>query len=301
MMKKVYVLLTISIAFLVLVSCRKDEQEVKPSGINNLQYEELPGQIKITWDKEMPVTFEYLKITYFDKLKKKEMLRLASAFSNEIIIPNTRRKYGEYEFKIQPISAAGVEGQEYFIKAISGVAPATYQFTEADDAVKVELSSDMLQTNAQETQEGPIVNLLDGDTGTYFHSAWSRAIGEQHYFQVNLAEPIQGFKFDIATRHNGNGDGDVKRMKVEASNDGVTWEEVAIQSYELSTNANSDRRRKFSGNPVLMSEKYSKLRFIPLARRGADPLKRSWFNMSEFVLFNEPVLIIDPEAPAEGD
>ncbi|MDO5105661.1 discoidin domain-containing protein [Capnocytophaga sp.] len=290
------------VASLTLVACKKDEPKINPSGIKNLQSEELPGQIKITWEKEEPVTFEHLRFTYFDKLTKKEVLRLASIYSNEIIIPNTRKKYGEYEFKIQPVSATGTEGQVYTFKATSGAAPATYQLTEGDDAVKVNLSVDMLETNAQEPSEGHIANLIDGNNYTYFHTKWSGSpINAQHYFQINLTESLQGFKFNISTRHNGNGSGDVKRMKVEASNDGETWVEVGIQTYDLASRAADDRRRTFNGNPILMNAKYSKLRFTPLARRNADPLNKSFFDMGEFSLFNEPVLITDPEAPAEGD
>ena len=299
-MKNVYRILALLITSTILFSCKKEES-VTPSGITNIQVTPMPGSIKITWEKQEPITFEYIKVTYFDKLKKKEMLRLASSFSNEIIIPNTRKKFGEYKFTLQPVSVTGEEGQVYTIEGISGIAPATYQFTQADDAKKVELNTSIVSTNAQEPTEGPIANLFDGNTGTFFHSIWSKTIGEPHHIQVNLPTAIQGFKYTFATRHNGDGGGDVKRMKVEVSNDGTNWEEVAVQAFELGTNAANDRRREFTASPILLGTKYTMFRFTPLARRSADPIRNSWFNMSEFNFFEEPVLIIDPEAPADGD
>ena len=40
----------------------------------------------------------------------------------------------------------------------------------------LELTADMLGTNAQEPSEGAIANLLDGNTGTFFHTRWSGTV-----------------------------------------------------------------------------------------------------------------------------
>ena len=143
----------------------------------------------------------------------------------------------------------------------------------------------MLSTNAQEPLEGPIANLVDGKVNTYFHSAWSISINEPHYFQLDLKKGIEGFRYDFSTRHNGDGGGDVKRMKIEASNDGITWIEVATHSYTLP----GSRGATVNGQEVTMDNVYTKLRFTPLARRSADPINNSWFNMSEFYLYEKNI------------
>lgn len=51
---------------------------------------------------------------------------------------------------------------------------------------KYPLKESMLSSNATEPSEGSLANLLDGDVGTYFHSAWSVSIAEDHYVQVTL-------------------------------------------------------------------------------------------------------------------
>lgn len=293
-MKKI-ILLSLGIVVTSIYSCKKEDTGVIPAPVENLIATALPGEIEISWTQKEPV-YEYLKITYFDKLEQKEMVRLASKYSTSIVIPNTRAKYGEYTFTVQPFNALKQGGEIQTVKGVSGVAPATYQFTEADDAVQLALTASMLSTNAQESSEGPITNSIDSNLSTYFHTAWSVSIGAQHYFQVSLPEPIQGFKFGFSTRHNGNGGGDIKRMKIEASNDGTNWVEVATQTYDLSTDVAADRTKVFGNVPVLMQQQYSMLRFTPLARRSADPLNQSWFNLSEIYLYKEPIIVIDPES-----
>lgn len=70
---------------------------------------------------------------------------------------------------------------------------------------KYDLTVDMLSTNALEPYEGSLANLLDGDVGTYFHTAWSWDVGSKHYFQVNLPELTKSFHFSYTNRgDNGN-------------------------------------------------------------------------------------------------
>jgi len=63
----------------------------------------------------------------------------------------------------------------------------------------------MLSSNAIEPSEGSLANLLDGDIGTYFHSAWSVSIADKHYVQVKLPVSTKTFRFTYTNRsNNGN-------------------------------------------------------------------------------------------------
>lgn len=59
-----------------------------------------------------------------------------------------------------------------------------------------------LSTNKQETTEGPISNLIDGDGNTYFHSTWTttNTDGAFAYIQVDLQEEVQNLIFQYARR-----------------------------------------------------------------------------------------------------
>ncbi|MDE6338254.1 MAG: DUF1735 domain-containing protein [Muribaculaceae bacterium] len=71
---------------------------------------------------------------------------------------------------------------------------------------KVALTEDMLQTNAQEPNEGPIRNLLDGSTGSFFHTAWSMTINEKHWFGVSTPDTYTKFAFMWTNRDSGYND-----------------------------------------------------------------------------------------------
>ena len=56
-----------------------------------------------------------------------------------------------------------------------------------------------------EINGGSLANLLDGDIGTYFHSAWSVSIADKHYVQVKLPVSTKTFRFTYTNRsNNGN-------------------------------------------------------------------------------------------------
>ena len=65
-------------------------------------------------------------------------------------------------------------------------------------------SADQLSTNKQETKEGAISNLVDGDKNTYFHSTWS-ATNEDNayaYLQVDLKGAYSNLLLDYTKRYN---------------------------------------------------------------------------------------------------
>ena len=60
-------------------------------------------------------------------------------------------------------------------------------------------------TNAQEASEGPIANLIDLNTGTFFHSQWSgTGPDEDHYIEATLPEDIESFYISFTKRNNNN-------------------------------------------------------------------------------------------------
>lgn len=299
-MKKIRLFLILATAF-VLFSCDEDKiTPIQPSDISNIRSEALPGAIKLMWDVPSDKNLEYVKISYFDHLIKKDVVRLASVYGDTILIPETRAKYGEYKFTLQPFSSTHTPGNIHQFTAVSGPAIATYVLTD-EPLVEIPLTVAMLSTNAQEPYEGPIANAVDRNPGTFFHTLWSGAISVPHYFQVNLPEAQRAITFAYVGRQ-GNNNGDIKRVRIEASNDGVEWLDSKVQSFDplpagSGNTVTSDR--------ILFNNEYKVFRFTPLARRNADPIPlnntQGWFNFAEFYMYSAPYNILDPEAPAEGD
>ena len=65
-----------------------------------------------------------------------------------------------------------------------------------------------ITTNAQETSEGNIACLTDGDINTYFHTTWdgcdNNPVGGEHYIEIEFPEPLSCFSFGFHARYNPN-------------------------------------------------------------------------------------------------
>lgn len=150
-------------------------------------------------------------------------------------------------------------------------------FLIAQEALEFEmipLTVDMLSTNAQETNEGPISNLLDGDKDTYFHSAYSYSIDEAHYIQVSLGSSLTELKFWYKNRSNSNGK--PTQALITVSQDGIHWSTVDIV-YGLPTAASSEYESALFSVP----EEFSYFRFIVNKTNSGE----DFFNMAEFKMY----------------
>lgn len=239
-----------------------------------------PGAGFITLGWELPENLNYttLKISYFDQVFKQDVVKtIDNNKLTEFKIENTFKAAGEYTFTIRTYGPTGMETETPV--TVSGVSDAM------PDYFRVNLSADMLSTNAQEPNEGPIRNLVDGNKNTFFHTLWSGSIDVLHNFEIHLEKAIQNFDYDFYTRAGQPGSNAVKRMKIEVSIDnGATWEEVAVHSYGLVGAGPA----LVEGAPVTTNNPFTRMRFTPLARHNADPMPtgntQGWFHMSEFEL-----------------
>ncbi len=80
------------------------------------------------------------------------------------------------------------------------VALAEFQIYDADGK-EIKLEAHNFSTNAQESTEGPIADICDGDRSTYFHSTWSSGASGCHYLRVELPDTLSAFSFKYYTRN----------------------------------------------------------------------------------------------------
>ncbi len=142
---------------------------------------------------------------------------------------------------------------------------------------EIPLRADMLSSNAQEVREGPISNLLDGDPGSFFHSAWSFSIDEAHYIQVVLDEPIDGCIFWYQNRNTSGGKAiDVSIM---VSADGETWNEMTHITSGLPTGASSTYESDYYASEI----PFTYFRFV--VNKTTEREAPAYFNMAEFRMY----------------
>lgn len=96
-----------------------------------------------------------------------------------------------------------------------------------DDAEIITLTADMIETFTQESSEGPKESLVDGNTGTYWHSAWSSGVEPlPHWIQINFPEPTELGGLNYTFRQPSGITDRPNHFDIQTSNDGETWTTV---------------------------------------------------------------------------
>ena len=130
-----------------------------------------------------------------------------------------------------------------------------------------------LWSNAVETREGNITNLVDGSANNYFHTDWSSEVPSgTHYLGVYLGEDntLERFTFSHTTRSGASSDFP-KGVDVYGSNDGATYKLIGSASgMPQSAGATWEY-----DDIMLSSDDYKYLRFNYHANRG-------YWHMAEF-------------------
>lgn len=178
---------------------------------------------------------------------------------------------------------------------------------------KIELTEDMLSTNAPSNNGENLVNMLDGDHGTFFHSTWGTGEytklnwfegayygdgeSEWPYIDIQLNNPLSRLQFEYTTRSASSycplG------FILQASNDGITWNEIqTLNSDKDGLPLNPDETYL---SPIInLGAGYSYLRLIMTASQ-----KKNYLVFSEFALYeiveNPNYQKVEPEllSPAE--
>lgn len=162
------------------------------------------------------------------------------------------------------------------------------------DPIAVPLTLDMLSANATQSGDGQgLPGLVDNNNNTFYHTLWSQASpgGKPHYVQINLNEPLQFIRIDYNGRNGSNGAGDVQRAAIWVSETGGSddseWTKAATITYNMGLNT---RGALYVGENVAnLGKAYRYIRYIPEARRNADPIDPSgtngWWNMADMFLY----------------
>lgn len=211
MKKKYYYLMIASMALssATLASCNDDDDDMTPTvDLKTLNFTHEPGEGQITLRWTAPANaeeagFMYMKMTYTDPRDKKTRVKTLSPFSNEIVIPNTRARYGDtYSFTFVPYSETDTPGIPLVLdKCRSMPAAATVSI----ERIKIKVGIDQLYTNALEPSEGSLEALTDGDTGNFFHTIWSTDKPEYAYVDIDLGREVDRLEIHSWNRATANG------------------------------------------------------------------------------------------------
>ncbi len=142
-----------------------------------------------------------------------------------------------------------------------------------------------LSTNAQQSDEGPIANLLDYNTETYFHSCWSNGPAEDHYIQVDFSEAIGDFSFYFYNRLQNTATRPTHIVVSGSDTPGGTYAQIA----EI-TDPMADLELYISH--ALEGGTYRSLRFTVMDNEGNLANNgHKYFSMAEFRVFGVPAAL----------
>ena len=160
-------------------------------------------------------------------------------------------------------------------------------------ATKVNLTADMLSTNAPSNHGDELANMLDGNHGSIFHSTWGTGnytplywydgayygdgISEWPYLEVTLPEPLYRLKFEYTTRQNNNYA--PLGFILQGSNNGTTWNDIHTFTEDrdgLPTTADATYE-----SPVInLGNSYKRLRIQLTASQ-----RKNYLVFSEFAIY----------------
>ncbi|MDR3118391.1 MAG: discoidin domain-containing protein [Mediterranea sp.] len=264
-----------------------DKESIVPAPVANLHYDTTPGRIVLRWDTIVDANTRYVQVDFYNPLTRKDERRLASVYADSIEIPDTRQKYGEYNFLVKTVSPTNDYSVVETITAQSEPAIQTWIPT------SVKLTAEMLSTNAQEPSEGPIANLLDDNTSTFFHTKWSSPVPAlPHYMTVALPVTINSWwSIYYAPRNNANNK--PTDFDLLGSTDGTTWFPIKNFTQEAD-GLPVDRTTAYTSERMNASDKpFSYLRYSVNKTNN----NTTFWTMSEFKIYTW--ILIDPEAPDE--
>lgn len=216
-MKKTLTNILLAVAMVCgVASCSDDDVTVPKNNIDQttVTYKTRPGEVIFHWTKPENPDYYYIKVQFNDPKKGTRIVN-ASAYADSLVIDGLYAKYGDLDYTFTAVSRDGGETSPFTVKAQAGAVLPSVSDTGLGDAFN--LTVDQLWTDDQETSEGPIKNLVDGNANTFFHMSWSNPSPFPHYIRVNLKKKVWGVQFGYVCRNNNNKD-NPKQITVLASN-----------------------------------------------------------------------------------
>lgn len=293
-MKKIIFLALIGICGLMsITSCSNDDKGTVPVSLDqaSISYEALPGAVKLKWTIPAGANYKYIKVTYTIPDTQKKCMRLASVYSDTLMVNNLLKRYGNITFTLQTVSEDGGVGNTCTIDAQSLAATKTILF----DKTAISVDANHVWSDDPESSEGPIKNLVNGKTDDYFHMSWSDSKPFPHYIVFDLGTQVSAISFNYTCRNNNNKD-NPKEMDILVSDSFentatyYTGETGTTKIASLSDLPNT-KAASYDSAPIVSSKPFRFVWFkIKSATSGAD-----WVALAEMGVNKVKMSVYDPE------
>ena len=269
--------------------------------------------IQITGFRSITLTWEYageeddnmtrlVEIRYYDPAVKKNVKKTASRFSNSFTIDNALKRYGEYEFEVQPFSTTFTPGVIQRISGVAERAPVIDEKTSTELTITIDnltlggFKPDGVTTIPQSScigdNNGP-ERLLDNNTSTFLNTAYSGVpAGTTYYLDIVYPKSQKYLKFSYINRSAGSFPAEIEcSVKV---NEDDEWTQVKTLT-TVADGLPEAASAAYSSDVYEAPFEFNYLRFhVKKTHTG-----KVNFSMAEFRVYNVEHYFYDPEATEE--
>lgn len=172
---------------------------VRPPDLPEVATAARAGAVVLRWKWPAELAkVSHAEVKWFDHARGDTIRLAVTPPQDSVEVSDALARYGDYVFAISTVSVTGIAGAAKTARQKSD--PATPRAVREHPVVIV----GNLWTDSQETSEGPIGNLTDGDTRTYFHMSWTRPTPFPHYIVADLGAEMDSVRFRYTTRDHSN-------------------------------------------------------------------------------------------------
>ena len=290
MKKIIYSLLAASL-LAGLTACSDDDKTVPGSIFDQSSVTSVakPGEVVFHWTKPTDPDYYYVKVKYDDP-QRGEVVKNASAYADSIVIDGLYAKYGALKYQFSFVSRDGGETAPFTVSAQAGAVAPTVKDAGLGDAIT--LTGDDLWTDDQESSEGPIKNLVDGNTSTYFHMSWSDPSPFPHYIVVDLKKEVYGVTFSYICRNQANKDNPKQIAAFGSEEFGQSTSDLAKAfQLEVMSGLPSDQAASYESPHIISSKPF---RYLWL-RIDSSTSGSNWIALAELSVTEVKTSVYDPE------
>lgn len=286
-----------ALTLITTASCSDDDKGPAPTAIESASVttKSIAGGIILKWTVPTDANYYYVKVKY-NVPGKGECTRLASVYSDSLLVDGLYQKYGNIDFTVSTVTKQGAESTPFVVSAQAGRVPAV--IADAGDGEHFALTGDDLWTDNQETSEGPIADLVDGNTATYFHMSWGSPTPFPHYIVVDLKRSdVRGISFSYTARDNANGD-NPGQITVLASNEFNRSLDDLSKTTVIGTLTGLPGTRAAQYTSPRLIDQQGTFRYLWL-RIDSATSGQNWIALAELSVTEVLTKISDPESETE--
>lgn len=293
-LKYIYAAGLAALTLITAASCTDDDKGPAPTAIasTSVTTKAIEGGVVLKWTVPTDANYYYVKVKY-NVPGKGECTRLASVYSDSLLVDGLYEKYGKIDFTVSTVTKQGAESTPFIVSAQAGRVPAS--ITDAGEGKKFTLTGDDLWTDDQETSEGPIADLVDGDASTYFHMSWGNPTPFPHYIVVDLKrDDVRGITFSYICRNNANGDNPSQITVLGSKEFNKSTDDVS-KATVISTLTGLPGTRAASYTSAHLIDKNGTFRYLWLRIDGATS-GSDWIALAELTVTEVLTKVSDPES-----